>query len=92
MSTILEGIRARPHRASPLETPIERAVRDVREGDLCLRRQGLAVEHMRSTGRLTKKAEEDLAKLAAAQRRNLDHLRTLVADLERTSGEAANHS
>jgi len=41
--------------------PRRTAVRDVREGDLCLRRQGLAVEHMRSSGRLTAKAEDDLA-------------------------------
>jgi len=90
MSTILGGIRARPHSASPLETPIELAVHEVREGDLCLRRQNLAVEQMRSSGRLTKQAEDDLARLAAAQRRNLDHLRELVAELERTADGPAN--
>jgi hypothetical protein len=36
MSMILEGIPVRPHRAPALETPIERAVRHVRDGVLCL--------------------------------------------------------
>lgn len=90
MNMILAGIRARPDRASPAETAIERAVRNVREGDLCLRHHASAVKEMRLSGRLTTAAEAELARLAAAQRRNLDHLRELVAELERSSGPPAN--
>jgi hypothetical protein len=42
MSMILEGIPAEPHRASQIETPTERAVRDEREGIVCQWRHGLA--------------------------------------------------
>jgi hypothetical protein len=84
MGTILDGIRAKFHASTRHETPVERAVREVRDGDLCLRRQGHVVDQMRSSGQVTAKAEGDLAKLAAAQRKNLDRLRKLVADLEDT--------
>ena len=84
MGTILESIRAKLHPSTRHETAIERAVREVREGDLCLRRQGVVVDQMRSSGHVMAKAEGDLAKLAAAQRKSLDHLRKLVAELEDT--------